>query len=688
MSEKNLSTLQKNIFFCDAIATWRQKLCFLIFPISIIYMEVIIKICTTATFFNMGLLFMPLFSISVGTLFSLLCTSFSEKSNRVLARCILFILAILFSVQIVYHWCFDKYLILYSVGAGGTGQIIEEGIFETTLRTIKACAFPIILTFIPAILSCIFLGERGIVFPKIGWLPRLISAISSFALHFITVLLVLLIPASNEIYLQVFDPNLTVSYFGLLNTEFKDFKYNVLGLEDSSDIDVSSGAVSDTGSDIPTAAPTADYKEWIMDIDFASLAQNETDEELKELHEYFAKRSATMQNEYTGKYKDYNLIYITAEGFSPYAIDKELTPTLYKMYNEGYRFNNFYTPIWGVSTSDGEYVNCTGLIPKSGVWSFYRSGEQQNNMMFTMGRQFLKLGADRVYAYHNHSYSYYRRDISHPNMGYKYTGYGNGLEDKITKSWPESDLEMIAATADDYITADKQFHAYYMSVSGHLDYDFSGNAMAKKNQSAVEGMNASERVKAYMACHIELDKAMELLLEKLKAAGVAEKTLIVIAPDHYPYGLEDKESEDKYHYFSEILGHDIETNFELYKSALIMYTPSMTESVEVDKYCSSLDILPTLNNLFGMEHDSRLMMGRDIFSASEQLVVFSNRSFITQKGMYNSVTKSFTPFDGETLDDEEAYLKKYKTEVNNMFIASAAILDNDYYGIIFNTKEE
>ena len=33
-------------------------------------------------------------------------------------------------------------------------------------------------------------------------------------------------------------------------------------------------------------------------------------------------------------------------------------------------FDNFYTPLWGVSTSDGEYVTTTGLIPKSGVWSY------------------------------------------------------------------------------------------------------------------------------------------------------------------------------------------------------------------------------------------------------------------------------------------------------------------------------
>ena len=117
-----------------------------------------------------------------------------------------------------------------------------------------------------------------------------------------------------------------------------------------------------------------------------------------------------------------------------------------------------------------------------------------------------------------------------------------------------------------------------------------------------------------------------------------------------------------------------------------MYSPSMRQPVTVDKYCSNLDILPTLSNLFNMQHDSRLLMGRDILSDSEQLVVFDNRSFITGKGMYNAATKSFTLFPGQTLENTEEYLAAYKKEVNNMFLASAEILDYDYYGILFHTK--
>ena len=64
----------------------RQKLSYLVFPCAIIYMELIFKFLTTPEFFNLGLLFVPLYSIVAGTVLSLICNCFSEKTNNILAR--------------------------------------------------------------------------------------------------------------------------------------------------------------------------------------------------------------------------------------------------------------------------------------------------------------------------------------------------------------------------------------------------------------------------------------------------------------------------------------------------------------------------------------------------------------------------------------------------------------------------
>jgi phosphoglycerol transferase MdoB-like AlkP superfamily enzyme len=369
------------------------------------------------------------------------------------------------------------------------------------------------------------------------------------------------------------------------------------------------------------------------------------------------------KNEFTGKYQGYNLILITAEGFSHLAVRPDVTPTLYKLYQEGYKFTNFYTPLWGVSTSDGEYVACTGLIPKTGIWSFKRSA--QNSLPLVMGNQLKKLGYQTV-AYHNHSYKYYGRDFSHPNMGYAYKGIGNGLE--ISKAWPRSDLEMMEKSIPEYI-GDHQFHAYYMTVSGHLNYNFSGNNMAAKNRKHVQDLPYSKTAQAYLATQIEFDRAMEYLLGELEKAGVADRTLIAISADHYPYGLERSAIE-------ELAGEKVDNNFDLYRNSFLLWTKGM-EPVTIDEPCSSLDIIPTLSNLLGLDYDSRLLMGRDIHSQADPLVIFADGSFITDKGRYDANAERFEPNPGVSV--EEGYVESICNIVACKTYFSAMILDTDYY---------
>ena len=105
---------------------------------------------------------------------------------------------------------------------------------------------------------------------------------------------------------------------------------------------------------------------------------------------------------------------------------------------------------------------------------------------------------------------------------------GNGVEKYVKNVWPQSDLEMISGSVKDYINSSEPFHAYYMTVSGHLNYNYNDNAMVQKNWDKVKDLHCSDTVKSYYACNIELDLALEALLKKLNQAGVADKTVIAI----------------------------------------------------------------------------------------------------------------------------------------------------------------
>ena len=676
----------------------------LFYPLSIIYMEVVFKLSVFKTLFNSGLFYMVLFSIAAGLLLYILSTFFKRRVNRIISIIITAAITLVYLVQVVYYHVFTAFFALFSIN--GAGQVLQ--FWREILDAIGKNIISILFLLVPLLFISMF-GNKFIPADKSSWSFK---GMTAFAALFIQIITTMTIYSANNgelntrfLYSEAIIPDLSVDRFGMLTTTRLDVKHLIFGfksVEDEIQEDKNFDAAGDskfTGSDEtalstnnqvnnPSPDNPADKSQtadpntvWenpqniknpfnVINIDFDRLISGETDSEIQSMHRYFKKVEPTKKNEYTGMYKEKNLILITAEGFSPYAVKKELTPTLYKMQQEGFRFTDFYTPIWGVSTSDGEYVACNSLVPKSGVWSFYVSG--RNYMPFCLGNQLRKLGYDTK-AYHDHTYTYYRRDVSHPNMGYDFKAVGHGLDVKNT--WPESDVEMIEKTTDEYLGA-APFHTYYMTVSGHLQYTFAGNAMADKNKELVKALPYSEHVKAYLACQIELDRAVAELISRLEKAGVAEDTLIAISPDHYPYGLTLQE-------IGELAGHKVEENFELYRGIFILWSKGMTP-VQIDKPCSSMDILPTLSNLMGIEYDSRLLMGRDIMSDVPPLVIFSNWSWLTDKARYNSKLRKLIPADGET---EATVTKEYKSaiakQVNNKFTYSTKILENNYYEKVF-----
>lgn len=656
------------------------------FIISFYFMEIIFRMGIGSELLPIDFMISLFFSIAFAVALYIISTFFKSKTNYILSSIVLGLFGLIFSSQLVYNKIFRTFYSLYS--AGKATQVLE--FWKDILLVIIKNAGWIIILFLPCILIIVF-GKRFLSFNRINKFNRAILICCVVISHILGLAGVYssgrLQNSAYNLYFESSYPNLSVKRLGLLTTMRLDLQRLVTGWSPSLKPSATYTPIpshdrrshdrpsrdeieKEVHDEIEEIIEKVEVEYNIMDIDFEKLISNEANDTIKEMHEYFNTQLPTEKNEYTERFKGYNLIFITAESFSPYAVHKDVTPTLYKLVNKGYRFTNFYNPLWGVSTSDGEYVACTGLLPKHGVWSMYKSGS--NSLPFTMGNQLEKLGY-KTLAYHNHSYNYYRRDISHPNLGYVYKGLGNGLD--VKKTWPESDLEMMEKTVSEYIDNDP-FHVYYLTVSGHMQYNFFGNAMAIKNKELVKDLPYSQEAKAYLATHIELDRALQYLLEQLENAGVADKTLIVMSADHYPYGLE-------FSTIDEFAGHPVEKNFELYKSNLIIYTEGI-EPVTIDKPCSSLDIIPTISNLLGLEYDSRLLMGNDIFSDSKPFVVFLNKSFITDKGKYNAETGKFSPNEGIEIDDE--YINSISDIVNLKFYYSAKVLETDYYKIVLESQ--
>ena len=443
---------------------------------------------------------------------------------------------------------------------------------------------------------------------------------------------------------------------------------------------------ADTGANA-TAQTPQDFGPSVMDINFKKLAKG-ADGTWADLDTYVAGLTPSSKNEMTGKFKGFNLIFISGEAFSAEAIRKDITPTLWRMANKGIQFTDYYQ-FDSAGTTGGECNNIFGLLPTEGGNSVKMTADHNN--YFTMGNALNRLGYDG-WAFHNNTYTFYGRDATHNNLGYNngYMGYGNGIEKWVTWQWPQSDLEMVKGTFKDlYGTAKHEpFNVYYMSVSGHSDYDPGENAMADKYWDEVADLKYSDRVKGYLASNIDLDRAMKWLIKALEKNGMADRTLIVIGADHFPYGLDDDGPLGSLPYLSELYGYDVNTYFERDHNRLIMWSGCLEKEdpIVVDTPTFADDILPTLLNLFGCEWDSRLLPGRDVFSDKDPLVYNLSYHWRSELGTYYANTGEFVANKGAKIP--EGYVDAMNAEVANRINYSRGVLTTDYFRHVFGNPED
>ncbi len=647
----------------------------------------------------------------------MLCTIFkSEKVNNWFAALLLELTSVVFMIIHFVELEFNIYIGPHSVVGGANGIATEAGDY---ILDIILGNWPTILLFeAPIILYILCLAIFKLPsfkrFKAVGYLQILIvTAIFECAAG---------VPLCNmspswELLTSEFNFDTAVKFFDMQTAIKLDSIYSIVENPFKKSYIIE--------QEPPVLENPDEYN--IMDIDFDQLIDECTDPDIKKIHDYVRTLTPSKKNEYTGLFKGKNLIQITAESFTPYLLDEELMPVLYRLVNNGFVFENYYQPLWNGSTTTGEFQILTSMLPSNGFYSMLETAD--DNMYLTIGNQFLREGYTSI-AYHNGTNTYFNRHLTHCNLGYtKFVANGSGMIGLSgSRAWPQSDIEMMQFAIPRFIGR-VPFNIYFMTLSGHSKYD-STNFVVNKNIGEVKAwakkkhLNLTNTVLCYYAANLEYEKSMEYLMSCLEKEGVLDNTVIVITGDHYPYSLSDD-------YVIDDTGHveyfDVETNLinlfgfkpenenDYSHNSLVIWTSEMEEenSVVVTDPVYSVDILPTMSNLFGFNYDSRLLVGRDVLaSETKPLVIFSDYSWLTDLGYYNATTKEFIPAEQlkstkevvgskgyidhpgcktitypstenggyETLDE---YITHTNNNVKNKMVLSQNIPLDDYYGIIW-----
>ena len=108
------------------------------------------------------------------------------------------------------------------------------------------------------------------------------------------------------------------------------------------------------------------------------------------------------------------------------------------------------------------------------------------------------------------------------------------------------------------------------------------------------------------------------------------------------------------------------------------------EEIVVDTPVTSLDLLPTLLNLFGVPWDSRLLPGRDMLSDAPVVAFNAWQDWKTELGTYTVAGSRFERAEGVSEEDiPEGYVQEMCQIVRNKYLYCQRLTEYDYYYHVF-----
>lgn len=341
---------------------------------------------------------------------------------------------------------------------------------------------------------------------------------------------------------------------------------------------------------------------------------NLSDSEQAEIAAYTATRTHS-ENEMTGLLAGKNLILVQLEAIDTWMLEGYM-PALRAVKEQSVVFANHYTPAYiTAGTFNTEFIVNTGLLPAASGTSVsvYTRNAFPNSLAHLFGQK-----GYTANSFHGSEGNIYTREAIHQNLGYEkyYSGSAMGMENFTM------DSQLIGAF--DTMTAGDPFFSFIITYSGHGPYsDTNPTYLAHEAEARAEATRTDGKYVYAVAHAKETDLFIRELMEELEASGLLDNTAVVFYADHYNYYmLDDNLNMDIKGVDSlDLLQH---TDFFIYSKDL--------EPRTIDKYTSSIDVLPTLANLFGLDAQYELLIGDDIFSDGGGYVFFNNNTWLGGEG--------------------------------------------------------
>ncbi|MBE7101637.1 LTA synthase family protein [Bacillus cereus] len=548
-----------------------------------------------------------------------------EKRNYI-ALCINFLLTIVLVGNVMFYDFYSDFVTLPVLGQ--TSNFTQLG------GSIKEILnYKIILAFVDIIFFFILLKKRSIVFKtgRVTHSARLLYFLLTIAVFFAN--LNLAEKERPELLTRSFDRVMLVKNLGLYTHQVYDLTLQVKA--------GSQKALADSSK-------------------------------LQETENYVKANQSEPNPNMFGSAKGKNVIVVTLESLQTFLIGasvngQEVTPFLNEFINESYYFDNFFHQTGQGKTSDSEFLIDTSLYPLNRGAVFFTHG----NNDYTATPEILRQQGYFTTVFHANNATFWNRNIMYSALGYD--RYYNELDYKITPetnlNWGLKDIEYFDQSVDILKTIDQPFYARFLTLTNHYPFTYD------EDTKFIEPYNSGNSVfDRYIVTARYLDESIKNFIERLKAEGLYDDSIIVLYGDHY--GISEKHNRA----MAQFLEKDQITEFDtlnLQRTPLYIHVPGQKEGQTISKPTGQIDMKPTILNLLGVDTTNDIRFGHDMFSDEYNgFVVLRDGSFVTDKYAYTNHT-FYNRETGEIVDLPKKEAQEMINRAQNELRMSDKIIEGD-----------
>ena len=429
------------------------------------------------------------------------------------------------------------------------------------------------------------------------------------------------------------------------------------------------------------------------------------DDAKKEFNEYYKDRKDEQDysNEYTNIFEGRNVIVIHAESMQDIALNRtfngeEVTPNLNRLIEEGLFFTNFYSQVSVGTSSDTELTFNTSLMPTQNGTAFVSYFDRT----YIATPSLMKEKGYYTFSMHANNADFWNRRAMHGSLGYDkfYSKEIYDVDKENVIGLGLSDKEFFAQSVEKIKKISEEHEKYYgllITLTNHTpfsDTDKYGEFAVTMKTTVTNEDGTTKEIEApylegtklgnYFKSVHYADAALGEFFQAMDEAGLLDNTVVILYGDHDArLPRSDYNLMNNYDPVTDSVKSKDDETYEEYDSfdyeldrkvPLLIWTKDGKVKGKVDYTMGMYDVMPTIGNMLGFYN--KYALGHDIFETKENnIVVFPNGNWITDKMYYNSQKGEYKLLKDEIIDED--YISK-----NNEY--AEKLLDVSNKAIVFD----